>query len=521
MDVLVYGLLTKEIKKTIGASYVSSISSSDTSNVYLDVTYKKEDASTDTVRLTFPKPLNGVNGINGVDGEDGLSIVSASFVGNDMVFTRSDSSTLVIVGAKTLLTPNIESKQDLLVSGTNIKTVLGQTIVGSGNLDINADQIDTSSTTNKFITQARITKLDGIEAGATGDQSASEILALIKTVDGTGSGLDSDLLGGQSLATLQASIGAKQDTLVSGNNIKTINGNSILGFGDLIISGGGGGAVDSVNGQVGVVVLDADDISDTTTANKFVTVAEKTNIANSVAHITNTSNPHNTTKAQVGLGNVDNTSDLNKPISLLQQEALNSKANSDNVYNKIESDNRYESKNINIQNHISSILNPHNVTKEQIGLNNVDNTSDLNKPISTATQTALDTKQDTLVSGTSIKTINGQNVLGNGNLSLLTSTNPAITGSITEQVYNLTGAEINPANGTIQYKTVSANTTFTETLISGQSVILRLINANSYTITFPAITWVGAVAPTLTANCAIVLWKEQSILYGAYVGTLV
>ena len=134
---------------------------------------------------------------------------------------------------------------------------------------------------------------------------------------------------------------------------------------------------------------------------------------------------------------------------------------------------------------------------------------------------ALDTKQDTLVSGTSIKTINGQNVLGKGNLSLLTSTNPAITGSITEQVYNLTGAEINPANGTIQYKTVSANTTFTETLISGQSVLLRLINANSYTITFPTITWVGVVAPTLTANCAIVLWKEQSTLYGSYVGTLV
>ena len=133
----------------------------------------------------------------------------------------------------------------------------------------------------------------------------------------------------------------------------------------------------------------------------------------------------------------------------------------------------------------------------------------------------LSNKQDNLVSGTSIKTINSSSILGNGNLSLLTSTNPAITGSITEQVYNLTGAEINPANGTIQYKTVSANTTFTETLISGQSVLLRLINANSYTITFPTITWVGAAAPTLTANCAIVLWKEQSTLYGAFVGSLV
>ena len=120
-----------------------------------------------------------------------------------------------------------------------------------------------------------------------------------------------------------------------------------------------------------------------------------------------------------------------------------------------------------------------------------------------------------------LKTINGQTLLGDGNLSLLTSTNPAITGSITEQVYNLTGTAISPANGTIQYKTVSANTTFTESLISGQSVLLRLIGANSYTITFPAITWVGAVVPTLTANCVIVLWKEQSTLYGSYVGSLV
>jgi len=38
----------------------------------------------------------------------------------------------------------------------------------------------------------------------------------------------------------------------------------------------GGGAVDSVNGKTGVVVLDADDLSDATTTNKFVTAAEKT-----------------------------------------------------------------------------------------------------------------------------------------------------------------------------------------------------------------------------------------------------
>ena len=40
-------------------------------------------------------------------------------------------------------------------------------------------------------------KLDGIELGATADQTASEILTAIKTVDGAGSGLDADLLDGQ------------------------------------------------------------------------------------------------------------------------------------------------------------------------------------------------------------------------------------------------------------------------------------------------------------------------------------
>jgi hypothetical protein len=51
-----------------------------------------------------------------------------------------------------------------------------------------------------------------------------------------------------------------------------------------------------------------------------------------------------------------------------------------------------------IDSHIASTANPHSVTKTQVGLGNVDNTSDLNKPISTATQTALNSKAD-LVGG--------------------------------------------------------------------------------------------------------------------------
>lgn len=58
------------------------------------------------------------------------------------------------------------------------------------------------------------------------------------------------------------------------------------------------------------------------------------------------------------------------------------------------------------------------LVKGDVGLGSVDNTSDASKPVSTATQTALDLKQATLVSGTNIKTINGSTLLGSGNLAV-------------------------------------------------------------------------------------------------------
>lgn len=44
-----------------------------------------------------------------------------------------------------------------------------------------------------------------------------------------------------------------------------------------------------------------------------------------------------------------------------------------------------------LQEHIDNSNNPHNITKEQLGIENIDNTSDMNKPVSTAQQNTLDT----------------------------------------------------------------------------------------------------------------------------------
>ena len=138
-------------------------------------------------------------------------------------------------------------------------------------------------------------------------------------------------------------------------------------------------------------------------------------------------------KDDVGLGNVDNTSDANKPISTATQTALNAKQNAitgaattitgsnltanrvliangsgkvavsavtstelgylDGVTSAIQTQLNGKvptSRTVNGKALTSNI----SITKADVGLGNVNNTSDLNKPISTATQAALDLKLD-------------------------------------------------------------------------------------------------------------------------------
>ena len=94
--------------------------------------------------------------------------------------------------------------------------------------------------------------------------------------------------------------------------------------------------------------------------------------------------------------------------------------------------------------------------------------------------------------------------------------------AIVETVYSLTGTALDPNNGTVQTKTISANTTFTDSLSSGESMSLHLTSASSYTITWPTITWItgnGNSAPILTAADTVVLFKISTTLYGVWIGS--
>jgi len=94
---------------------------------------------------------------------------------------------------------NQEDSSSLLIKDDITFSVDGSTyhsIYHEGNLSVG----DGGLTQNNF-TNTLKSKLDGIEASATADQTAAEILTAIKTVDGAGSGLDSDLWDGNQFSS--------------------------------------------------------------------------------------------------------------------------------------------------------------------------------------------------------------------------------------------------------------------------------------------------------------------------------
>ena len=95
------------------------------------------------------------------------------------------------------------------------------------------------------------------------------------------------------------------------------------------------------------------------------------------------------TKNDIGLNNVDDTADLDKPISNLTQAGLDTKSDTDHVHT-ILNDTLYEPKDAMIQTHITSTDNPHQVDKIDIGLSNIPNDLPIDWSISSAVQAELD-----------------------------------------------------------------------------------------------------------------------------------
>lgn len=151
-------------------------------------------------------------------------------------------------------------------------------------------------------------------------------------------------------------------------------------------------------GEVDTIKTDVSEIETDLSSYKTIVSDQFTEVDTTINnHIVNTSNPHGVTKEQIGLANVDNTSDAEKPISGATQEALDGKADVGHTHEVGEVNSLQgliDGLQASYDSHTSNKENPHGVTKKHIGLDRVDNTSDAEKPISEAMQEALDGKTD-------------------------------------------------------------------------------------------------------------------------------
>ena len=144
--------------------------------------------------------------------------------------------------------------------------------------------------------------------------------------------------------------------------------------------------------------------------------------------------------------------------------------------------------------HTSNTSNPHNVTKAQIGLSNVDNTSDANKPISTATQNALNTLTTTV----------------NGKQNTITGAASTVTAN------NLTASRalISDTNGKIAVSTITS--TELGYLDGVTSNVQTQLNAKQATITGGAST---ITSSNLTANRALVSNSSGKVIVSTVTST--
>lgn len=391
---------------------------------------------------------------------------------------KQDSALGGMIAAETAARERaVATKQDTLVSGTNIKTINGQSVLGAGNIAIQGGTSNWDDITGKpefaevattgsyndlsdkpeipsdYIenitdsdTEFSIDTAFNYKSGKKYSLSFSKTGGFDVVIGGVGDtqrkinlSIDTDIIATkEDLADYQpvgdyatkTELASKQDTLVSGTNIKTINGQTLLGEGNIEIQGGGTITVDSelsttsenpvqnkvitnaINGKqdAGDYALKSEipDTSELATKEELAAKLDTATYNSEKANFALKSELPDTstlaTKSEVTSGLATKldvaTYNADKPTFALKTEIpdISGLATKTELSGKLDTA-TYNSEKASFE------------TKE-----NAAATYQVKGDYATTAQ--LNSKQDTLVSGTNIKTINGNSLLGEGDITI-------------------------------------------------------------------------------------------------------
>ena len=393
---------------------------------------------------------------------------------------KQDSALGGMIAAETAARERaVATKQDTLVSGQNIKTINGESVLGAGNIAIqggtsNWDDItgkpefaevatsgDYNDLSNKptipdvsnLATKAEIADMETRTHAAATYATKAEIPSL--------EGYLTETEASETYATKEQ-VSGKQDTLVSGTNIKTVNGQSLLGNGNIDITGGGTITVDSelsstsenpVQNKVITTALngkqDAGDYALKSEIPDVSGLATKTELAgkqdalsagagikiadNTIRTVNNVQQAKIIPQSSgfifntISVDNAGNPSIVNAQISNTKDQDIQFEPNSsnpstptvyiklsDNIVRKTVADQTYATKQ-ELGNKLDTAT--YNSEKEDFETKeNAAATYQVKGDYATTSQ--LNGKQDTLVSGTNIKTVNGESILGAGDITV-------------------------------------------------------------------------------------------------------
>ena len=290
-----------DLKMPISTKYGAALSLTINSTTYVvTAQLKDQDGNNLGTAQTIDLPLESV-------------VVSGAYdsTTKEVVLTLQDGSTIRFSVAD-------------LVSGL-------QTEITANNM-LNADLVDDSTSTNKFVTAGDITTWNGKQDALTAGTNITISGNTISATDTTYTGSDGITLTGTNFTNS----GVRSVATGSTNGTISVNTNGTSA--DVAVKGLGSAAytassayATSAQGALADTAVQPGDLSAETTARENADTAlqgQITSNKNAIdTHVADTTNPHNVTKAQVGLGNVDNTADADKPVSTAQQAALDGKQN--------------------------------------------------------------------------------------------------------------------------------------------------------------------------------------------------
>ena len=301
---------------------------------------------------------------------------------------KQDSALGGMIAAETAAREQaVASKQDTLVSGRNIKTINGESILGEGNIAIQGGASNWDDITGKP---------EFAEVATSGDYNDLTNKPTIPDVSNLATKAEIADMETRSHAeatyATKQQVANKQDQLVSGTNIKTVNGQSLLGNGNIQIEGGGTITVDS----------ELSTTSENPVQNKVITNAINGKqdagdyaLKSEIPDVSTLA-----TKEELAAKLDTATYNVDKPTFALKTEIPNISG----LATKTE---------------LSGKLDTATYNSEKASFETKENAAATYQVKGDyATTAQLNSKQDTLVSGTNIKTINGNSLLGEGDITI-------------------------------------------------------------------------------------------------------